>query len=112
MKTRHRTKRPQAMRSLRAVTRLCTLRWDARLLNRRLGRLRHDDLRRDVGPGRRHGRDQLGQGFPDTDGPEEVTSPPRRRSRPATTSTRRDRESRCCGEAIAAAPAAVLRPRL
>ena len=61
----------------------------------------------------RTGAVNLGQGFPDTDGP---AGDARRRRRGASTaggtSTRRARASRRCARAIARAPAAVLGPRL
>ena len=66
-------------------------------------RVRHDDLRRDVGAGRRAPASiNLGQGFPDTDGPRRGRSTPRSPpSAPATTSTRPAPASPSCAQAIA-----------
>ena len=68
------------------------------LLNRRLDRPGHDDLRRDVRAGRGDGLDQPGPGFPG----HRRARPRSRRRRPtpswpgAATSTRRGRASRSC----------------
>ena len=72
----------------------------------------HDDLRRDVGAGRRTGAINLGQGFPDTDGPSEVPTPRSPPSGPATTSTRPGSASPTLRQAVAEHQAALLGPRL
>ena len=70
----------------------------------RMQRVRHDDLRRDVGARRRApARSTSGQGFPDTDGPPEVLEAAIDAIRDGrTTSTRRASASPSCAHAIAA----------